>query len=229
MHEERSFETPGGNTARFLVRPGTNDAMMAESAVQSDEYGLRGLRLGDGVVVDVGAHIGQLAVAVALDHPDARVIAVEPLPENVDLMRRNVALNGVADRVEILEGAVAAPRKKTVTVAYGFAGGEGETMHRYVGNQTMPDGTEHQTVKVPAITLAMIVSKAKGSVALLVTDCEGGEYGLLADPAVAMVDDIRGEYHGGYAALVTLLEGTHDVTQVSGDAYFGGFRAVRRP
>lgn len=57
--------------------------------------------LGDGdVLFDVGANIGLYSVYAALRHPRARVIAFEPEYANLHLLRDNIVLNGVADRIE---------------------------------------------------------------------------------------------------------------------------------
>ena len=55
---------------------------------------------------DVGAHIGVYTIAAALR--GARVVSYEPNPTVASLLRRNVALNGVGDRVEVREVAVGA-------------------------------------------------------------------------------------------------------------------------
>jgi FkbM family methyltransferase len=64
------------------------------------------LRPGD-LFVDVGANVGSytvLAAAVA----GADVIAFEPDPDTARYLRRNVAINNIADRVEIHECALGA-------------------------------------------------------------------------------------------------------------------------
>ena len=59
------------------------------------------VREGD-TVVDVGAHLGLMTIPAALRAgATGRVISFEPLPRLVQLLRRNVALNDVADRVHI--------------------------------------------------------------------------------------------------------------------------------
>jgi FkbM family methyltransferase len=63
------------------------------------------LRPGDNFA-DVGANIGIYTIAAA--RRGARVTSYEPNPETAVLLRRNVALNGVSDRVTIHEVAVAA-------------------------------------------------------------------------------------------------------------------------
>ena len=49
----------------------------------------------------MGANIGTVAVSLLVRHGVERIVAVEPDEENVRLLRANLALNGVQDRVEI--------------------------------------------------------------------------------------------------------------------------------
>jgi FkbM family methyltransferase len=57
-------------------------------------------------VLDIGANIGYYALMeLALVQPGGRLIAVEPSPSNVALLKRNLALNGYAD-VEIHQAAI---------------------------------------------------------------------------------------------------------------------------
>lgn len=59
-------------------------------------------------VLDVGASVGFWTVALACTTPAATVVAVEPLPTNVAVLERNVARNGVADRVSVRTCALGA-------------------------------------------------------------------------------------------------------------------------
>ena len=54
-----------------------------------------------GVLIDVGANIGLYAMYAALRHPALRVLAFEPEYANLHVLRDNVLLNRLADRVEI--------------------------------------------------------------------------------------------------------------------------------
>jgi len=227
MTEEREFRTPHGKPVRLLCRPGTNDQMMAYSCLDEDEYRLRDIPAGTlTLAADVGAHIGMVAIGLALDHPGARVLAVEPLPANIALLEENAHRNGVGDRVTVIWGA-ASRTKGNVDIAWSFAGDEAADMHRFVGNQPMAAGTKQETLTVPGVTLASLVTT--GALDLLVTDCEGGEYDLLAGKtAKARVREIRGEYHGGFTRLEGLLADTHDVEAIGGTASFGGFIARAR-
>jgi FkbM family methyltransferase len=51
-------------------------------------------------VFDVGANTGVYTIYLALRHPGARVVALEPEYANLHLLRDNVVANGVGDRVE---------------------------------------------------------------------------------------------------------------------------------
>jgi FkbM family methyltransferase len=67
-------------------------------------------------VVDVGASIGLYSCVGAAALPaDGRVTAFEPVPANVAALRRNLALNGCADRVRVEEAAVG-PSPGTLTL-----------------------------------------------------------------------------------------------------------------
>lgn len=59
------------------------------------------------VVVDVGTGTGAVALAIAHERPDARVLATDLSPEAVDLARDNARKIGLA--VEVLEGDLLAP------------------------------------------------------------------------------------------------------------------------
>ncbi len=55
---------------------------------------LQRLQPGD-TFIDVGAHIGYLSLPIAKRvGPSGKVIALEPSPTSLELLRRNVALNG---------------------------------------------------------------------------------------------------------------------------------------
>jgi FkbM family methyltransferase len=50
-------------------------------------------------ILDVGANIGYHALRLALREPTATVHAFEPLPQSYEFLSRNIAANGLADRV----------------------------------------------------------------------------------------------------------------------------------
>lgn len=216
--------SPRGREVMLHSRDGTTDLSTIGSTFRLwgnlvDEYDLASVH-SDGLMLDVGAHIGTVAIALLLDNPKARAIAVEPLPENIECIERNAASAGVADRLTVIAGAFGTSR-----IAYG------PDVHRYIGNLgTLAAGgkARHakgaETVKVPELTLSGIIEQY-GPIDVLKADCEGCEWSLLADPAIGSVRLIFGEYHYlGAERIHELLDATHRVT-ASGDPT-GDFRAV---
>jgi tRNA1(Val) A37 N6-methylase TrmN6 len=54
--------------------------------------------------VDVGAGVGTVGLAVALQEPHCRGILFEKDPNSADLARANVSANGLGDRVDVIRG-----------------------------------------------------------------------------------------------------------------------------
>jgi FkbM family methyltransferase len=89
-----------GARVRHLVAPVTEPEVF--------EFLRRDIRPGE-TVLDVGAFLGVYAVfAAQWVGPTGRVVAVEPTPANHRVIRRHARLNGVADRVTLVEAAVGA-------------------------------------------------------------------------------------------------------------------------
>jgi tRNA1(Val) A37 N6-methylase TrmN6 len=65
-------------------------------------------------VVDIGAGVGAVGLAIALRFPAARVDLVEIDPELADLARRNAAANGLASRVRVIVADVASAPSRRV-------------------------------------------------------------------------------------------------------------------
>jgi release factor glutamine methyltransferase len=62
-----------------------------------------------GVIIDVGTGSGCLAVALALEFPEARVIATDISEAALGVARRNAEANGVADRIDFRTGNLLEP------------------------------------------------------------------------------------------------------------------------
>jgi FkbM family methyltransferase len=239
----REVETPKGKPVTFDCRQGTNDADLAVAlnvwnGTVCDEYRMRDREL-SGFAIDVGAHIGALAIPMALDHPDLTVIAIEAVPENATLCLSNAQRNGAA--VIVLNAAAAAPGTPDVVCHYGYrhdiAASDGYvSAHRFVAQTFMDRGEPEFTPTVTAVSLDEIIERyAMTEVALLKIDCEGCEWAFLDTLAVGKVRTIVGEYHGGLTGvedargrLIELLSQTHDVTFWSDEPICGLFEAVRR-
>lgn len=212
------WETPGGHRALMSYRPGTNDWNVISSIMAPhDEYAIPGGAL-SGWAADIGSHVGGVAIAVALDNPEVRVLAVEPVPQNVELLKRNVEQNGLTDRIVVIPGAIGL--RGNVTVWYGYRGSESLEHHAWIGNSSLAydHGGEisHDSTEYPATSLADLVAMADGFLAWCKIDCEGGEWDALRSQGVQRIGYITGEFHPtrGHVRsdLVPLLDATHDLT-----------------
>lgn len=192
--------TASGNTAIFEPRAGTNDAALAWGIIEGREYDLPTV---SGWAIDIGAHIGIVSVALALDNPDLRIVAVEALPENVEALRRNLALNGLTDRV-IVEHAAAASAAETepVEIVYGWTSAINQPdgfmqESKFIGGMVGPNDTSKVAVCSPLSLGAILAKHGIAEVSLLKIDCEGCEWFFLDSPELSRVNRIIGEMHIG--------------------------------
>jgi FkbM family methyltransferase len=227
------FKTPKGRSAHMWWREGTSDWNTLYSAMNEDEYRLRDMSL-SGVALDIGGHIGSVTVDLLVDFPDLRVITVEPIPENIDLLHKNVAAQGLSPQWRLYEGAAGYAGGST-TIRFDYKGSEVSEHHAWIGNTTLfrPE-EEHQALVVPTFAISDLVPE--GDIDFCKIDCEGGEWDFLDSPDVARIAYIVGERHqvprvddkpSDRAELLRLLGPTHDVTFNGPEEGPEGFHAVR--
>jgi len=219
-----TFRTPRGRDVTLNYREDTSDWNTLSSCTTEDEYRLRELDL-SGTALDIGAHIGGVSIGLALDNPGLRVIAVEAVPPNVELLRQNIERNDLSDRVIVV--AAAAGKGRTTTIRWGFAGNESADHHAFVGNAITPETTlvAHSSESIEVVTLADLVA-TYGPFAFAKVDCEMCEFDFLVGPALSEVALIRGEVHADPEPLIEALNPTH-LTTVTGPIP-AAFEAVRR-
>lgn len=179
-----------------------NEADYLREALLEDVYGAKKGRWNGAVVVDVGAYIGDTALAFA--RTGATVHAVEPSQVFCGFIRRNAAANGLTERV--------------IVHSVGLAEGGREVAS---ANDTLRlvEGVDYALRHLP------------GAVDLLKLDCEGAEYHLLADRrflAHLAPREIRMEYHHGAAPLLPLLAAAGYKVEQNAAAGEVGLLAARR-
>jgi FkbM family methyltransferase len=158
----------------------------------------------DRVVVDVGAGVGDTAILFSLMGAK-KVIALEPFPSLYEKALVNVKINGVEDKVLLLNAGLG-PFDSEVHAKSGEVRG-------YYSFKPSTNG-----VKVRMYTLGSLIGELgieRGSV--LKVDCEGCEYEavLSAKPEdLAVFEQIVIEYHNGYAELKRFLEDAGFTTMI---------------
>ena len=211
------FTTPWGVSVSCVYRQETNDWNTAVSCLVEDEYRIADLPVADGATaIDIGGHIG--GATLALLSRGFRVITVEPLPENMDMIAESVDLNGWSARWTSIHGAIAGVRGKTVKVAYGDTGTVSGSHHQYVGVTegifSRSTGAGQRTVEVDTVSIGELIEMldvragwieaplsppfSDGRCAFLKIDVEGAEWSAFSNVTpdiLANIDVIAGELH----------------------------------
>jgi FkbM family methyltransferase len=129
---------------------------------------------------DVGAHHGYFSLLLARTVGESgRVVAFEASPANVRVLRRNLALNRLLGRVEVVEAVVSDDGRDTREIWPGRAGTSSEwTLSREFAAREDEQPIARSPLVVPATTLDAAFSHR--SLDLLKVDVEGAEGLVLA-------------------------------------------------
>ncbi len=130
----------------------------------------------DGVVVDIGAHVGTFAIPLLVHHHARRVVAVEPDPWNANCLRRGATESGIdRHRFAVVEAAVS----DVATSAVEFVLGDTATRGTLAGTGFFREGKAHGRISVGTIMLEQLFEEHEiDRCALLKVDCEGCEYAI---------------------------------------------------
>mmetsp|Transcript_7440 Transcript_7440/g.17055 ORF Transcript_7440/g.17055 Transcript_7440/m.17055 type:complete len:371 (+) Transcript_7440:69-1181(+) len=176
---------------------------LAEEILEQDGYGISKLNLPPGsVVVDIGAHTGMFAMAVAAVFPRVHVIACEPDPDNFKLLQRQLEINdhNLMGNVMPLNVGVTADGRSISMLRHGIGGHE------------VPKGDPRATSNDELFTMTLdSIMEIAGvqHIDVLKIDCEGCEYEVLPQlntlPGV-IIGELHGHFAKGEAELVKLKE-----------------------
>lgn len=177
-------------------------------------------------VVDVGANIGIVSVALASRLRSGKVYAFEPNPYVVDLLRDNARLNGLQERIVVFPIAVAKKREKRQMYFKPLHWGGASLCEPISGAH------EFERLQVDCVGLDDVFSlTGLQNIDLLKIDCEGGEGEILQGATskyLARVSRMLIEYHEPHVSpdhLRKSLESQGFQTQLSND--FPAFLADR--
>jgi FkbM family methyltransferase len=130
------------------------------------------------VVLDIGAHVGTVSIALAKIHPEIKIIALEPEPHNFADLLVNRYMNDAFNVTTINKGVSSNGRDLILVNTKKW---------QSTAPSAFRDMTDKDTlVTVKTTTLSAIIHEfcPKGC-KLLKMDCEGAEYEvLIANPAV---------------------------------------------
>lgn len=206
---ERDFTGPSGVRANFLVRADTADECTCQATYRDDEYHFASLSPAPGdFMIDAGGYIGTTAILYAQLYPAARIVCIEPLPDNVALIRKNIDRNGLTDRIFLEAKALCDVNGEKVEIFYRDDSPVG-IAHKFVGSssQVYTESVSAKFFPAETITLDKIVEKYLiGKVRLMKMDMECSEYKALEKVSIHTLEKIQtivGEYHNPDKATIT--------------------------
>lgn len=156
--------------------------LVEHGAMQDDDLGLlRTMSLPGATVVDVGANIGYSTLALsAAVGPAGTIVAFEPHPDNVTLLRANLARNGV-ENVEVVPHAAMASEQTVVlseatmnTGDHRIWNGDGDDP----GTTIVTDGEQRRTLRVDGVQIDAHVGEEL-DVRFMIVDTQGSEHHAL--------------------------------------------------
>lgn len=136
-----------------------------------------------GTMIDVGANLGYVTLLWVAARADNRCISFEASPRNIELLRRNVARNGVESRVQIMPVA-AGKSAETLRFHPGHAEQTG-------GGGLSLDGAPGE-IEVDVVRIDEVVP-ADARIALLKVDIEGADTWALMGCERLLVSRLVGE------------------------------------
>lgn len=213
-------------TGTFRFRTGTSDARLlrglAERGLPPEYEWPADLR--PRVILDIGANIGAVTAALARRYPAARIFAFEPLPENFDLLRHNVAQFARVTPVPYGLGAATESRPYT----------RSDDPRNFGGGGFHGGGADHGT-RVSGLAIVAVEQALRElhieSVDAIKIDTEGAEHDILTSFPSAVLRQVQvivGELHGkaGDAELLDYLGRFFCVERIERHGRSKWFRAL---
>jgi FkbM family methyltransferase len=191
---------PSGYAHKIRFRRAGSDVAVVTQVFVTREYGPVASLNKVGLIVDCGANIGLSSYYFLHRYPAARLIAVEPDPDNCELCRKNLAPFG--DRAVVLQAAVW-PENRPLRITPASRHGGAWSLEV----EPWPEGD------VEGLTIPEILRRAGTSarIDLLKMDIEGAEADVFREsPAwLQTTRNIAIELHGerAEAAFATALAG----------------------
>lgn len=137
-------------------------------------------RLGrDTIVIDVGANIGSFSIYCAFY--GSKVLAIEPEPNNITALERNVELNGFKDRIEIFKFGLSNFQGRAWITDEGggstIKDNRGKRIWRFL-RRSKSDGVRLESIPVTTLD-SLFEMNSLEKVDVLKMDVEGSEIDIL--------------------------------------------------
>lgn len=180
VSRDKRLDLRDGHTLRLST---VLDLLVVKETLVDDAYGLRELDASDGLVVDVGAGVGEFALAAAARHPGLTVCAYEPNSGTFELLERNLADHAYPN---VEASLLAIGTRDSYVLRRASAGPRASAAADEPGDQ----GIEVRARRLDEVLPPRVIR-------LLKVDCEGLEVDVLQSASGAMdrVEKVVVEYH----------------------------------
>lgn len=178
----------------FYIRPGAPDAELVLHAVARKAYSYRLPAAPVRLIIDAGANIGDTTVWYANRFPDSVVVAIEPNPNNFDVLSKNCAPYGT--RIRLIQGALWPTKGEALAIT-------GEMNAAQVRTSMQSD--DPMCMGIDPMTI--LNECGHGSIDLFKIDIEGAELALFSgdcDAWLSMTRNIAIEIHSPEAHAAVL-------------------------
>ena len=197
-----SHHTDLENNILILNKKEFNEIKLLDWEENGDLYGIfcqndyKSLPVSGAEVIDIGANICDSSIYFA-KLGAKKVIALEPSPINYESAKKNIELNNLSKKIELLLAACNSQdgnikvdsNKKGVKL----------TLQKNITSK----------MEIPCLSLDSILKRCANNIIVLKMDCEGCEYETILsspDETLKKISFILLEYHYGYINLKLKLE-----------------------
>ena len=177
------------NGLKYYVVAKSSDINVLHEVYLSREYFYKNPLfnvLATDVVLDLGAYIGDFTVYAASKTTQGQIIAVEPVPRNLNQLRKNIKLNAI-NNVQVVSGAIGKETKKSAI--YHDTKTVGATLNpQLLGNFSV---TPDQKYDVDVYSPNDLFSKISMPITFIKMDIEGGEYVFFNNVDAKFLQNVR--------------------------------------
>ncbi len=182
-YQDRVIQTRFG---KFNIRPGTSDAANVSPAFERRDVNhllkLTGKLLAQDkkvVFLDVGGDIGTYSILMGNRFPQLSIYCFEPIAPSVELIRTNLELNGLSDRVTVMPYALGNEEDKEVEIALNINAPGSSTASINEGMSADTDAFRIEKFRIKTLDKNILPLLKDIDVVILKIDVEGMEQSVL--------------------------------------------------
>lgn len=176
------------NGLKFKLRSNSTDLQAFANVWINKEYTKYGFKINENdCIIDIGGHIGLFTIFVSQFCKNGKIITIEPINENFELLKENLELNHIKN-VKVFEKAVSDENGTSIM----YFDDEDHAAHSLIQNQT--NKREIESITLDKIFDLENINRCN----YLKLDCEGSEFMIMENLSSESYEKIRNigmEYH----------------------------------